>query len=499
MSVRRKDNAYRTLILAPWGRDAKVAAAILAEASIENVICNDMPSLMRDLEGGAAMALIVEEALHHHDYGDLGRWIEAQPAWSDLPIIILARRGGGLERNPAASRYTRALGNVTFLERPFHPTTLVSVVQTAMRGRRRQYEARERLDELRSAEERFRTLAENIPTLCWMASPDGHVFWFNSRWYEYTGAEVGAHDGWAWTEAVAPEAVARVTERWRRRLAAGEPFEMTFPLRDADGAFRPFLTQVVPMRDSQGRIFRWFGTNTNVSREHQDRERLRLMVNELNHRVKNTLATIQAIAAMTLRGEEDAETVRNNLTARILALSKAHDVLTDTQWSGAELSEIAALAAIPYGATKDGGRISTQGPPVQLPPKTAIAVALAFHELATNAAKYGALSAETGRVSLAWSLAYGRGSTLLRIVWRETGGPPVTPPKRTGFGTRLIKRGLAADLNGSVQIEYPPEGVVCVITAQLPDVDATGDMSTPADSGPDWYAPFAESIDADGF
>lgn len=483
MSVRRKDNAYRALILAPWGRDAKVAATILDEANIDNVICNDMPCLMQDLEEGAALALIVEETLQENDYGDLARWIEAQSPWSDFPIVILAQRGGGLERNPAASRYTRALGNVTFLERPFHPTTLVSVVQTAMRGRRRQYEARERLEELRSAEERFRTLAENIPTLCWMASPDGHVFWFNSRWYEYTGARPGEHDGWDWSEALDAEALPAVTDRWRHCLATGEPFEMTFPLRGADGEFRPFLTQVVPMRDAQGRIFRWFGTNTNVSREHRDRERLRLMVNELNHRVKNTLATIQAIAVMTLRGEEDPQTVRDNLTDRILALSKAHDVLTDTQWSGAELSEIAALAAIPFGAASDGGRIRTSGPPVRLPPKTAIAVALAFHELATNAAKYGALCSETGRVSLTWSLAYGRGSTTLRIVWRETGGPPVTPPKRTGFGTRLIKRGLAADLNGSVQIEYPPEGVVCVITAELLDVDAAGDMSASGDRG----------------
>jgi PAS domain S-box-containing protein len=498
MSVRRRDHAYRALILAPWGRDAKVASAILDEAAIDNVVCGDMHCLMRDLEDGAALALIVEEALSDHDYGDLARWVETQPTWSDFPIIILAPRGGGLERNPSAARYTRALGNVTFLERPFHPTTLVSVIQTAMRGRRRQYEARERLEELRSAEERFRTLAENIPTLCWMASPDGHIFWFNSRWYEYTAARPGEHEGWGWATALDPEVMPAAMDRWRHCLATGEAFEMTFPVRGADGVFRPFLTQVVPMRDSQGRIFRWFGTNTNVSREHRDRERLRLMVNELNHRVKNTLATIQAIAAMTLRGEENPETVRNNLTARILALSKAHDLLTDAQWSGAELSEIAALAAIPFGASHDGGRIRASGPPVRLPPKTAIAVALAFHELATNAAKYGALCGEAGRVSLTWSLAYNQASTSLRIVWRESGGPPVTPPQRTGFGTRLIKRGLAADLNGSVQIEYPPEGVVCVITAEVPDVDSTGEMSTPGDSGPDWCIQYADEGAADG-
>ena len=107
--------------------------------------------LMRGLRGGAGFGVIVEEVLHEQDYGDLARWVEAQPPWSDFPVIILARRGGDVERNPAVARFTRALGNVTFLERPFHPTTLVSVAQTAMRGRRRQYEARGQMRALNRA------------------------------------------------------------------------------------------------------------------------------------------------------------------------------------------------------------------------------------------------------------------------------------------------------------------------------------------------------------
>src|SRR4051794_4291729 len=125
----------RALLLAPLGRDAQIAAAILGEARIECTICNDLAELTAALAEGAGVALLVEEALFDPDYPALVRWIEAQPSWSDMPMVILAQRGAGLERNPAARRFSQALGNVSFLERPFHPTTLVSMVETALRGR----------------------------------------------------------------------------------------------------------------------------------------------------------------------------------------------------------------------------------------------------------------------------------------------------------------------------------------------------------------------------
>jgi PAS domain S-box-containing protein len=468
----RATNAERALVLAPWGRDAQVATKILEEAGLRARICSDLPCLMADLAEGAGLAIIVEEVLHEQDYSGLALWVAAQAAWSDFPIIVLARRGGDIEKNPAASRFSQALGNVTFLERPFHPTTLVSVAQTALRARRRQYEAKDRLEAIRSAEERFRMLAENIPTMCWMAEPDGEVIWYNSRWYEYTGEPTAGQNGWGWTSIIEADSRARVMELWRECLASGEPFDLTFPIRGADGEYRPFLTQIAPLRDETGRIVRWFGAHTDVSRQQRDEEHLRLMVNELNHRVKNTLATIQAIATLTLRAEEDPAKVRDTLTSRILALSKAHDVLTDEQWSGADLGEIAALASVPFQAGEEP-RVRMQGPHVRLPPKTAIAVALAFHELATNATKYGALSVEGGRVDLTWSFLPDAGERRIRIVWRESGGPPVSPPRRTGFGTRLIQRGLAADLQGEIKLDYPPEGVVCAIDAHVPEVAET--------------------------
>lgn len=145
-------SSERVLVLAPLGRDSVIASTVLREAGISSDICNDLPDLCRRLEEAAAVAVVVEEALVDADTTCLSDWISTQPPWSDFPFVVLSPRGGGLERNPAAGRLLTMLGNVTFLERPFHPTTLVSVVRTAFRGRMRQYEARERMEEIRRGE-----------------------------------------------------------------------------------------------------------------------------------------------------------------------------------------------------------------------------------------------------------------------------------------------------------------------------------------------------------
>lgn len=372
MNDSHESASERAIILAPFGRDASVAVAVLREAGLMAETCPDLASVQRECERGAGVALIVEEILQEDDYSGLARWVDAQPSWSDFPIIVLAQRGGGLERNPAAGRYSRALGNVSFLERPFHPTTLVSHVQTALRGRRRQYEARERLENLRAA----------------------------------------------------------------------------------------------------------------ITRQQQDQSHLRLLINELNHRVKNTLATVQSIVAQTLRAAGAPLGTRDTLTARIVALSKAHDVLTNEQWSGADLDEIVGQALQPFRLGLGETRIRTKGPKVRLEPKTAIAIALALHELATNAVKYGALSTAGGCIDFSWSLSKGRGPRELTATWREIDGPRVNPPTRAGFGTRLIERGLAADLNGEVRIDYPADGVVCTIRARLDSEDDRPPAAEPKRSRP---------------
>jgi signal transduction histidine kinase len=156
------DRAETALILAPVGRDAAIAAGMLRESLIPSVICPELDSLVRELNGGVGFVLVTEEALLGRDLRPLSTWISNQPEWSDLPFVLLTRRGGGLERNPEAGRFLDALGNVTFLERPFHPTTLVSLARAALRARGRQYDARARLHALQESEDRLRTVNETL-------------------------------------------------------------------------------------------------------------------------------------------------------------------------------------------------------------------------------------------------------------------------------------------------------------------------------------------------
>jgi two-component sensor histidine kinase len=247
--------SVRALIQAPFGRDASVAGALLTEAGLGYAICHNLDDLHAGMVDGAGLVLLTEEAVRRADLNQIAQWVKAQEPWSDLPFILITTRGGGAERNPAARRWSEVIGNLTFLERPFHPTTLISLVRTALRGRQRQYEARARLVELRAGEQRLR----------------------------------GA-------------------------LAAEKR-----------------------------------------ATDHQ-----RLLIDELNHRVKNTLATMQSIATQTLRNAPSTEEACEALETRLLALSRAHDVLTRENWEGAYLSDIVAQAIAPYDP-KGGGRFQVGG------------------------------------------------------------------------------------------------------------------------------------------
>lgn len=196
-------------------------------------------------------------------------------------------------------------------------------------------------------------------------------------------------------------------------------------------------------------------------------ERLRLMVLELNHRVKNNLATVQAIAVQTLRGAESPIEAKEAFLRRLTALAAAHDILTREHWEGAGIAEIAA--GVLHALDGAGDRVKLDGPAVKLSPRTALSLSMAFHELGTNALKYGALSRPGGEVRLTWRSAAER----LEVDWEECGGPPVTAPATRGFGSRLLERGLAAELCGKVEMFFDPEGVRCTIRAPLDVASAT--------------------------
>jgi PAS domain S-box-containing protein len=198
-----------------------------------------------------------------------------------------------------------------------------------------------------------------------------------------------------------------------------------------------------------------------VTERRRAEERQRLLVNELNHRVKNTLALVQGLALQSFKSGRDMADAREAFQQRLAALAAAHDLLTRESWEGATLGELMREALALY----DGGeeRISWSGPPARLNPKAAVSLVMALHELCTNAAKYGALSVPEGRVALGWRVEGDR----LHLEWRERGGPPVRPPERRGFGFRMIERALAADMAGGAKLDFEPEGLVCRIDATL--------------------------------
>ncbi len=189
----------------------------------------------------------------------------------------------------------------------------------------------------------------------------------------------------------------------------------------------------------------------------------RLLIHELNHRVKNTLATVQSIAMQSLRTVAGDEAF-DLFTSRLMALGGAHDLLNEQNWEGANLNDVVLRMVEVHDRVKDG-RFSLQGPSVRLPPNKAVAIAMALHELATNATKYGALSAAGGSVAIRWDLD--QGADQLTLSWREEGGPEVRPPERRGFGSRLIERSLAAELGGRASMTFAPAGLRCDLTAQL--------------------------------
>ncbi|MEC5292842.1 chemotaxis protein CheB [Aurantimonas sp. C2-6-R+9] len=202
-------------------------------------------------------------------------------------------------------------------------------------------------------------------------------------------------------------------------------------------------------------------------------EHRQILVGELNHRIKNVMATVQAIASQTLNSATSMEEARATFGSRLIALGKSHDLLTRENWAGANLRDIVSDTVEPHSGGSNRFRI--KGPYVWLAPSAALSIAMALHELATNAAKYGALTIEKGQVDIAWQLVGDGKDRRLSMRWSESGGPPVIPPTRKGFGSRLVQRVLAAELDGKVDVSYETSGVVCTIDAPMPDGQEKGD------------------------
>jgi two-component sensor histidine kinase len=336
------ENDVPVLILAPLGRDATVAEGILGHAGIASRVCRDLETLLREL-GQAGCVVIAEEALAHANLTDLADWVGRQPPWSDFPFILLTLRGGS-----SSITLTEVLGNVTVLERPFHPSVLVNAVRSALRARGRQREAEAYLEE-------------------------------------------------------------------RKR-----------------------------------------------SEEHQA-----LLIRELHHRVKNTLATVMALLRATAGSAQTVEDFKQVFSDRILALSRTHSLLVESSWRTASLADILRGELAPYGEGT-GDRVRLAGPQVELSAELAVPVGMAVHELTTNAAKYGALAVPEGHLEVTWNITEASESQVLTLCWAEQHGPPVEMPSRTGFGSKLIHQVLTVQCRAVLRSDFDRSGLRFIMELPLP-------------------------------
>ena len=316
------------------------------------------------------------------------------------------------------------------------------------------------------SETRFKTFAQAMPNQVWSATPDGQLDWFNDQVYSYSGLVFDDLKGSGWAQIVHPDDIGSASAGWSDALSRGGTYQTQFRLRRADGSWRWHLARALPIKDPAGVTMRWIGTNTDIDDQKatelalkQAESQQQLLTAELEHRMKNTMAMVGAVANQTFRAAATKEEALASFTARLHALNQAHDILTKSNWTSAPMLAVVEGALAPHRTGE--GRFRIAGPDLQLTAKQGLSLALVLHELVTNATKYGALSVPTGMVDIKWDCPFSSDGPVLRFEWRESGGPAVTSPKRRGFGSVLIERTLSADFGGTVEMDFNSTGLVC--------------------------------------
>jgi PAS domain S-box-containing protein len=315
-------------------------------------------------------------------------------------------------------------------------------------------------EELRQNEERLRLITDAMPQLIAAIDRNGRYLFNNKAYEDWFGLKRDELVGRGVRDVLGSDAF-DVTRPHFEKAVKGETVSFAAVLPYRHGGSRHVEVLYVPALASDNRLIGVYAFTTDVTQRKLAEEGRMLLIHELNHRVKNTLATVQSIASQTLRAGDVPRAVQQTLEARLFSLARVHDALTEENWKGADLTDIVQRALAPFRAHK--GRFALHGLDVSLEPKTALAIAMVLHELVTNAIKYGALSNEKGHVSLKWSKLRG----VLTLRWIESGGPAVMPPEKRGFGSRLIERGLTHELGGTAKISYFKSGLRCNFTIPL--------------------------------
>ena len=468
----------RVLILAPSGRDAHLAEAALSREDIRCHICADLAELRREIGKGAGAVLVAGEALPREASVEPDDWIGPEPPWSQLPLIVLGGRASSRETSAIMRRLER-YKNVTFLRRPVPKVTLISITRAALESRRRQYMVRDLLTERERAAEaaleretRLRLALEGGGMGAWDYDVlTGTAIW-DARQYEICGFKPGdpaAPLGDRYLKLVHKDDREALRRKVDALFAGAEnDFRHEYRIVRPDGQVRWLAGRGRTIRDQAGRPVRVVGVDHDVTERREAEDRQQVLVAELHHRVKNVLSTVQAIMMQSVRGAATAEDFAERFSGRLTALARGHDVVLRARWQPTSLAELLRQAVEPYG---DPARISLDCADIWLRPKAALAFNMIVHELATNAAKYGALSVADGTVDIDCQRDE-RDSKMAVFRWTERDGPAVRPPARQGFGSTLIERSARYELGGDARIDYAESGVACIIRFAAADLSA---------------------------
>ncbi|WP_343527396.1 PAS domain-containing protein [Sphingomonas sp.] len=408
----------------------------------------------------------------------------ADPRFADFSLVtgpphirfyagarLLSREGVPLGAICVISPEPRPDGLTPFQRRGLE--VLATAVMGRLQDRRARLEHRQTVERsearVADSEQRFRTLADTMPQMVWSTQPDGYHDYYNARWYEFTGMPDGSTDGQAWNGMFHVDDQERAWARWRHSLATGEPYQIEYRLRHRDGVYRWVLGRALPIRDAEGRITRWFGTCTDIHEQKLALEEREIVSQELSHRIKNIFAVISGLIAFAARSHPGFAAIASDLRDRITALGRAHDFVRPHSPQSQPKARQDSLHGLlndlfePYRAD-DAPRIRLSGDDVPVDDRSATPLALLFHELATNAAKYGALSVMTGAVEL----AIRHQGDMVQLCWCEEGGPALTsPPDHAGFGSQLVELSAVRQLGGQVSRDWKPEGLVVTIDVPL--------------------------------
>nr|WP_280514506.1 HWE histidine kinase domain-containing protein [Chthonobacter albigriseus] len=304
---------------------------------------------------------------------------------------------------------------------------------------------------MKESEDHYRHTVELNPQVTWTARPDGQLDRVATRWSDWTGNDgLGAN----WGEAVHPEDLESSILAWATSCATGMPYDIEHRIRMKSGAYRWMRSRAYPRRDDRGGVIAWYGTTEDIDEEKRAGDQQQLLIRELHHRVKNTLATVQAVMGSTARASGTVAQFQEAFSARIASLARTHTLLTASDRQRVSFRELIEAELAPYAERE---RVALSGPGIELASEIAVPLGMAIHELTTNAAKYGALSTPAGRISVDWQCS--GPSPVMVWQWRERGGPAVQPQRVQGFGSKLLQRVLREQIGAEVNFDFDPLGL----------------------------------------